>query len=76
MQFAISKYTLTHFTRRRDVNIYVLVRLQGLLVKPKPVVQVLGLQLDSKLCWTAYEQATQRKISTQMLALQRTTALT
>jgi hypothetical protein len=49
MRFAMSKYTLTHFTRRRDVNIHVPVRLQGLLVEPKPVVQVLGLQLDSKL---------------------------
>jgi hypothetical protein len=50
MRFVISKYTLTHFTRRRDVNIYVPVRLQGLLVEPKLVVQVLGLKLDSKLC--------------------------
>jgi hypothetical protein len=49
MQFAISKYTLTYFTRRKDVNIYILVKLQGLLVEPKLVVQVLGLQLDFKL---------------------------
>lgn len=49
MRFATSKHTLTHFTRRKDVDIQVPVRLQGLVVDPKPVVQVLGLQLDSKL---------------------------
>jgi hypothetical protein len=76
MRFATSKYTLIHFTRRKDADIQAPVRLQGSLIDPKPVVRILELQLDSKLRWTAQEQAIQAKLSTQMLALQRTTAST
>jgi hypothetical protein len=49
MQFVISKYTLTYFTKHKDINIYILVKLQSLLVKLKLVIQVLKLQLDFKL---------------------------
>jgi hypothetical protein len=52
------------------------VRLQEVVVEPEPVVRILGLQLDSKLHWRAYEKAIQDKMKTQMLALQRTTAST
>jgi hypothetical protein len=49
MQFAPDKYILTHFTRRRGFDLQVPVRLQGEVIKPKPVVRILRLQLDSKL---------------------------
>src|SRR6202035_1630832 len=41
MRFAPDKYTLTHFTRRQGFNLQVPVRLQGIVVKPEPVVQIL-----------------------------------
>ena len=69
MRFALDKYTLTHFTRRQGFDLQVPVRLQGIVVEPEPVVRILGLQLDSKLRWTAHKQATQTKMNTQMLAL-------
>ena len=76
MRFAPNKYTLTHLTRRRRIDLHALVRLQGVVVELEPVVRILGLQLDSKLHWKAHEKAIKDKMSTQMLALQRTTAST
>ena len=43
------------------------------VVSPKPSVKVLGVILDLKLKWKDYEQAVKQKLTTQMLALQRTT---
>ena len=57
MQFAPNKYTLTHFTRCRRYNLQAPVRLQGVVVKPEPVVRILGLQLDTKLRWKDQEKA-------------------
>ena len=74
IRFALDKYRQTHFTRRRGTNGQAPVRLQGVEIKPKPVVRILGLQLDSKLRWKAQEQAIQTKMRTQMQGLQRTTA--
>jgi hypothetical protein len=76
MRFAPNKYTLTHFTRRRGFDVQAPVRLRDTVVQPKPVVRILGVQLDSKLRWTAQGQAIQAKMDTQMLALRRTTAST
>ena len=76
MRFAISKYTLMHLTRRKGFDMQAPVRLQGTMVQPDQVVRILGLQVDSKLRWKAQGQAVQRKMDTQMLALQRTTAST
>ena len=69
MQFSLDKYTLTHFTRRQGFDLQTSVQLQGVTVKPKPVVKILGLQVDTKLRWKAQEQTVQTKMSTQMLAL-------
>ena len=49
MRFALDKYTLTHFTRHRGINIQTLVKLQRVEIQPKPVVRILRLQLDTKL---------------------------
>src|SRR5579862_5630441 len=76
MQFAPNNYTLTHLTRRQGFDLQAPVRLQGMVIKPEPVVQILGLQLDSRLRWTAHKKAVQTKMNTRMLALQRTTAST
>ena len=43
MRFAPKKYTLTHLTRRRCFDLHAPVRLQGVIVEPEPVVQILGL---------------------------------
>jgi len=64
MQFASNKYTLTHFTRCRRINLQVPVRLQGVVVELELVVCILGLQLDFKLHWKAYKKAIKDKIST------------
>jgi hypothetical protein len=57
MRFAPNKYTLTHFTRRRGFDVQAPVRLRDTVVQPKPVVRILGVQLDSKLRWTAQGHA-------------------
>jgi hypothetical protein len=76
MRFAPSKYTLTHFTRRKVFDVQAPVQLWETTVQPKLVVQILGVQLDSKLRWTAQGLAIQAKMDTQMLALKRTTVST
>ena len=76
MRFAPAKYTLTHFTRRRGFDLYTPIVLPDLTVQPEPSVKVLGLILDTRLRWKAQEKAIKRKLQTQILALQRTTAST
>ena len=76
MKFALNKYTLTYFTRRRGFDLQTPANLQGVAVIPTPTVQILGVKLDTKLNWKAHERAVQAKMDFQMLALQRTTAST
>lgn len=76
MRFSPAKYTLTHFTRNRKHDLQASVTLAETTVQPKPSVRILGVILDSKLRWKAHEQAVKRKMTTQMLALKRTTAST
>jgi len=64
MRFAPNKYTLTHLTRCKRINLHALVRLQGVVVELEPVIRILGLQLDFKLHWKAYKKAIKDKIST------------
>lgn len=76
MRFAPTKYTLTHFTRRKAFDLQAPIVLPEVTVHPEPTVKILGLILDTKLRWKAQERAIQEKMRTQMLALQRTTAST
>jgi len=68
--------TLTHFTRKRRVNLQMPVTLAGTTVQPEPSIKVLGVLLDTQLKWGAQEQAVWKKMGNQMLALQRTTTST
>ena len=76
MRFAPQKYKLTHFTRRHGFDLEALVQIQGRTIAPSPVVQILGVQLDSRLRWQAHSKAVKKKMETQMYALSRTTAST
>lgn len=76
MRFAAQKYTLTHFTRRRNCNPKAPIRIDNEELAPSPVVRILGLQLDTRLCWKAHTKAVDQKMRTQMHALGRTTAST
>ena len=76
MRFAPKKYTLTHFTRRRGFDLGAPIQIGTRTIAPSPVVQILGLQLDSRLRWHAHIKAINQKMKTQMFALSRTTAST
>jgi len=76
MRFALAKYTLTHFTRRRGFDLQAPIVLPEATVQPEPSVKILGLILDTRLRWKEQERAIQQKMQTQKLALQRTTAST
>lgn len=49
MKFAASKYTLTHFTRRRHFDLTTAVHLGEITISPTPSVRILGVQLDTRL---------------------------
>jgi hypothetical protein len=76
MRFAPDKYTLTHFTRRRNFDLSQPIRLAGVEINPTPSMKMLGLQLDSELRWKMQAQAIHTKMKTQVFALARTTAST
>ena len=76
MRFAPQKYKLTHFTRRHSFDLEALVRIQGRTITPLPTVQILGVQLNSRLRWQAYVKEVKKKMETQMYALSCTTAST
>ena len=76
MQFALDKYKLTHFTRRRGLELTRPVRLGGITIQPSPSVTVLGLRLDSDLRWRTQTTKVETKMKTQALAISRTTAST
>ena len=76
MQFALKKYTLTYFTQKRGFDLGAPIQIGTCTIAPSPVVQILGLQLDSRLQWHAHIKAINQKMKTQMFALSRTTAST
>jgi hypothetical protein len=76
MRFAPAKYTLTHFTRKRRVDLTAAVDIRGATVQPTPTVRILGVTLDTRLNWKGHIKEINRKIGPQLQALQRTTATT
>ena len=45
-------------------------------MSPSAEVQIIGVQLDGKLCWGAHKSKLKKKLKTQMFALTRITAST
>ena len=76
MRFAPDKYKLTHFTRRRGLELTRHVQIGGVTIQPSPSVTVLGLRLDSDLRWKTQTTKVETKMKTQALAISRTTAST
>lgn len=46
------------------------------IIKPKPNIRVLGLQIDTKLKWRAHIQKIQKKMVNQSMALTKISTLT
>ena len=64
MQFALEKYTLTHFAKSCKFNINALITLGETVVSPKLSVKVLRVILNSKLKWKDHEQVVKQKLTT------------
>ena len=76
MNFALHKYTLTHFTRQRLQDTNAIINLGHVIVSPTPSVRILGVLLDTKLNFRSHRIAIKAKMATQLNALYRTTAST
>jgi Reverse transcriptase (RNA-dependent DNA polymerase) len=76
-EFLVKKYELIHFSRTpRRFNIEASIDLNTNLVRLRPEVRVLGILLDSKLCWNAYLRAVKTRVVHQRSVLDSLTALT
>ena len=71
MRFAPKKYTLMHFTQQNKFDLTAPVQIGDRTIEPSPIVQILGLQLDSRLRWGPQTEAIDSKMETQMYALSR-----
>ena len=76
MWFALQKYALTHFTCRSNFDLEALVRISGSEIALSPVIQILGLQLGSRLYWKAHTKAARKKMEAHIYGLSRTAAST
>ena len=75
--FAPQKYELIHFTRKRlAVDMSKSVRLGSVEKGPSPDIRMLGVQLDSKLKWTAHTKKIKERGPGQVAALGRIAAST
>jgi hypothetical protein len=77
MKFAEAKYTLIHFSNRhQSTTSQAPVTLPSATIYPSPSIRILGVEVDSKLRWTAHINKIKQRLVTQMLALTRTTSTT
>lgn len=77
MKFAPQKYTLTHFSRRRNTfNMEHPARLGEIVLAPQSSVRILGVILDSKLNWKDYLKHIQGRLPAYQRALAITAAST
>ena len=64
MQFALAKYTLTHFTKSCKFNMNAPIMLGETIVSLEPSIKVLGVILDLKLKWKDYKQVVKQELAT------------
>jgi hypothetical protein len=60
-RFAPQNYTLTHFSHKNNLDLGASVQVNGRVVAPSPTVQILGVQLDTRLRWKAHIETVNRK---------------
>ena len=75
MTFAVKKYYLVHFTRRRK-GLDTRIVLEGHEIQPEDSCHVLGVQIDRRLRWDTHIQSISKKMATQVYALDRIAAST
>jgi hypothetical protein len=77
MKFIPTKYELIHLTRSRTkFNLEASTYFGGIEKQPTAKVRVLGIWLDTKLCWTVYKRKAIQKGTVQTGALNRISAST
>jgi hypothetical protein len=77
IKFALSKYELIHFTRRRHAfDLSATVRLGDVVQDPKTEVRILGVWVDTKLKWGGHLKAIQAKMPMYQRSLNFTAAST
>ncbi len=75
--FAPEKYELTHFTRKsKRFDMTTSIQIESSVIKSKPDVRVLEVQLNTKLRWGAHLRQIEANHVTRMLALSRLEAFT
>ena len=67
--FALHKYELIHLSRSFQFNMSATVTIDIQVIKLKPNIRVLGLQIDTKLKWRAHIQKVQKKMVNQSMTL-------
>lgn len=76
-KFAPEKYELIHFTRNhRRFNMEATIDIEGTRLPTKPFIRVLGVQVDSKLKWSAHINSIKSRYESQLLAFGRITRST
>jgi hypothetical protein len=76
IQFLPSKYLLVYFTCRYNFDLTMPVQLGEVTVSPKIYIQILRIQLDTKLNWKTQTETVSTKIKTQIFVLSCTTVST
>ena len=70
--FASEKYELMHFTRKsKKFNMMINIQIESSIIKLKSDVQVLEVQLNTRLQWSAHLQQIKMNYVTKMLILSR-----
>jgi hypothetical protein len=78
MHFALHKYELVYFScsRKGKFNLKAKIQLGETEKEPTQDVHILGVQVDSKLQWTAHRKKVEEKAMSQIGTLVQTTAST
>ena len=79
--FAPKKYHLIHLAKNpRNFNIAAAIKIDcsenSAIINPETNIQILGLQIDTKLQWGLHIKGIQKKMTKQSLALSRISTLT